>query len=70
MTREWVRNLNGKGLKDNDLRLGRTRPKVTIQDKAIAEAIAEAKAELKAKAKAEAEAEAKAEAEAEAEAEA
>ena len=66
LTREWVRNLNGKGLKDNDLRLGRTRPKVTIQDKAIAEAIAEAKAELKAKAKAEAEAEAKAEAEAEA----
>ena len=58
LTREWVRNLNGKGLKDDDLRLGRTRPKVTIQDKAIAEAIAEAKAEAKAKAEAEAESEA------------
>ena len=50
LTREWVRNLNGKGLKDDDLRLGRR--------------LSLAKAELKAKAKAEAEAEAEAKAEA------
>ena len=45
LTKDWVKKLNGKGTKEWDLRPGRdlmTRPKVTIQDKAIAEAIAEA----------------------------